>query len=586
MGVLRIAMFGGRIPRLAPRLLPDTAAQQAMNARLTSGELRPWWQPKKIATVELAYPKSVYRYWHKGVAKFLAFRRATTVVESALINDAFDRIYYANSDGFFITTKDDIENGVPAVRAGVPSPIAPSFAVDPTGGDASRTETRVYLMTLVSKYGEESAPSPPKIVSAPSDASWRLAGLDSVFYDAGTYPNVVKLRIYRTITSGSGVDYRVAKEIDVNAIPAEMVDDTEDVQLVSAPVLESLSWSTPPEGLRGVIPMPNGFNAGFKGRTVYFSEPYFPHAWPEDYQLAVEDDIVALGHFGNTLVIATKGRVGVAVGTVPAAMSLVTDGKVAPCLSADSLVSTTGAVVYASEEGLISVSDAGVEVITKAFLTRDEWKRLRPEGIKAAIYESRYLGFYSSSMGFAFQFDDPSTAWTDVQHPGVVAVVTDETTSRTLLLAGQDVLEWEGDTDNPMTYSWRSKPMQIPKPLNFGAMQVRAAFDTVAAERPDAYPVVEETLDDPLGLNVHGVNEGEPIDGPAAANTDDPAYSGVLVRLFGNGRLQWEGMVRDEEPFRLPSGYKADEWEVEITGSIPVFSVNVGTTMKALEQAP
>ena len=66
MGVLRIAMFGGRVPRLAPRLLPDTAAQQAMNTRLSSGELRPWWQPKRLATLSQRSPKSVYRYEHNG----------------------------------------------------------------------------------------------------------------------------------------------------------------------------------------------------------------------------------------------------------------------------------------------------------------------------------------------------------------------------------------------------------------------------------------------------------------------------------------------------------------------------------------
>lgn len=586
MRLLRIAMFGGRVPRLAPRLLPDASAQQAMNTRLTSGELRPWWKPRVLASIALDRPKSVYRYMHNGVAKFLAFRRATSVVESALINDAFGRIYYSNADGFFVTTKADIDAGLPASAVGVPAPLLPAMAITPSGGTVTLTESRVYVATLVSKYGEESSPSAPILVSGAADGAWRVSGLDSLRYDATLYPNIKQLRVYRTITSNSGVDYRMAMEFAIDAVPAAANDTVDATVLASRPTMDSNAWSPPPLGLRGVISLPGGGLAGFKDRTVYLSEPYYPHAWPEEYQMAVDSDIVALGQFASALVIATVGRLGIAIGTTPDAMSLVKDGAMLPCLSADSLVSTRGAVLYASDEGLVSVSEAGADIATKAFLTRDEWARLSPRNIKGAVYEDRYLGFYSSSMGFAFAFSDPMTAWTDVQHPGVVAVVSDSTTSRTLLLVGQDVLEWEGDTDNPMSYSWRSRPMQATKPLNYGALQVRAAFDLVAESRPDAYPAVEGTIDDPLGPNTDGVNDGEPIDGPSAADVGNPAYSGVHVRLYADRQLRWQGMVRSEDVVRLPSGYKASEVELEISGSIPVFSVTVATTAKLLEQAP
>ena len=332
--------------------------------------------------------------------------------------------------------------------------------------------------------------------------------------------------------------------------------------------------------------MSGGFNAGFTGRTVHFSEPYHPHAWPEEYQIAVHDDIVGLGHYGNTLVIMTLGKVSMASGTTPDQMTLVTDAKNVPCLSAESIVSTVGTVLYASDEGLISVSNEGVQVVSRAFMTRDEWMRLSPSSLKGAVYENRYLGFYSDSMGFVFNWEDPSTAWTDVQHPDITDVATDATTSRTLLLSRNRVLEWDGDMYNPMAYAWRSKPLVIPKPANFGALQVRAAFDWVADSRPDAYPPVDPALDDPLGTNTSSINAGGAIDGPATNDPYDPAYSGVYVRVYGDKKLRWEGMVRSEDPVRLPSGYKADEWEVELTGSVPVFSCVVASTGKALEETP
>lgn len=585
MAVLRIAMFGGRIPRLAARLLPDTAAQQAMNTRLTSGALRPWWKPKLLETLTLPRPKSVYRYFHNGERKILAFSRYTQAFESALINDAFDRIYYSDDKGFWITTKDDIENSVPPQKVGIPAPEG-EFAVETVGGTEDTVETRVYVVTAVSKYGEESAPSAPVSATGAADGAWTISGLQALDLHLTEYPNIELLRVYRTITSGSGVDYRTVTEFDVSTLEDTFNDEVDATDLAAAPVLASLAWAPPPSGLRGVIPLPGGFNAGFVGKTVYFSEPYFPHSFPPDYQLAVDDEIVALGYFGNTLVIATKGKLAAAVGTTPAAMSLMTEGKIVPCLSAQSLVSTVGAVLFASEEGLVSISASGVQVITQAFLTRDEWMRLTPENIKGAIYEDRYLGFYSDSMGFAFQFDDPTTAWTDVQHPGVTAVVTDATTSRTLLLVGQKVVEWEGDTDEPMIYSWRSRPMQLPKPQNFGALQVRGEFFTVPAELPTTLPPIEDTLDDPLGFNVDGVNEGEPVDGPSASPFSSEEFGAVRVTIYGNRQLRWQGLVTSEVPLRLPSGFKDDEIEIEVAGTIPVFSVALASTMKALETTP
>jgi hypothetical protein len=586
MTVLRIATFGGRIPRLVPRLLPDTAAQQAVNTRLSSGELRAWWKPKWLATLSIVRPQSVYRYLQDGVQKFIGFKRKTYAVESALVNDAFGRLYYSNEDGFWITTKADIQSNTAAVAAGVPAPIVNLFQVVASGGTDETAETRVYLTTLVSKYGEESAPSATNLVEGNADGVWRVNGLNSLIYDATKYPNITKLRLYRTITSDTGVDYRMAAEFLIGAVPATFVDNELASVISARPALISLAWDLPPSQLNGVISMPGGFLAGFKGRTLYFSEPYYPHAWPPDYQLAVQDDIVALGCFGNTVVIATKGRVSAAVGSHPALMTLILGQKVAPCVSADSMVSSSSAVLFASTEGLISVDSSGAALVTRAFLTKDEWDLFSPANIKAALYENRYLGFYSHTLGFSFQFDDPNTAWTDVQHQNVTAVAQDLTTGRTLLLAGADVLEWNGDTNNSDEYSWKSKPFQLAKPANFGVFQLRGAFDKVDAGRPDVYPLTDITIGDPLGNNEIGLNEVTAIDGPTDAKTDDPAYSCVLFRVYADKKLVYECPVNSEAIGKLPSGYKANEYEVEVTGSVPIYSITLASTAAELAQVP
>lgn len=586
MGALRIALFGGRVPKLEPHLLPDTAAQQATNCKLSSGSLRPWWKPAKVGDLPFAGARSVYRYLHDGVRKLLAFRNHTTVTESALVNDSHGRIYYSDDTGFYITTKDDIAAGLPASRVGVPSPVTGTLQVHTQGGNSNTVETRVYAATLVSKYGEESAPGRTFTASGSADGLWQIKNLDQLYYDAGLYPNVEKVRLYRTISSGTGTDYRMVEEWVIGDQPALYNDVKTASEIASAFAMSSLGWAPPPDELQGVIAVSGGFNAGFYGRTVCFSVPYYPHSWPEDYRLNVDDDIVGIGYFDNTVVILTTGPVAYALGTQPDAMTLIRNGQVAPCLSARSIASTTGAVLFASTEGLYMVSSAGVQNISQAFVTKDEWSQLNPSQLIGAVYETKYLGFYSDSLGFSFQFDDPTTAWTDVQLQGITAVITDRTSNRILLAVGTEAVEWDGATNTPLTYSWRSKPLQLPKPSNFGALQLRGAFLRQDPGRPVNAPLPDPLLDDPLGYGQTGVNAVAPVDGPAAVDNYDPNYRSVYVRVFGDGELVWSGRIADEAPERLPSDNKCHQWEVELTGSVPVTSVALATTFKALEEVP
>lgn len=775
MAVLRIGMFGGRVPKLHPRQLPDMAAQQALNVSLASGAIRPWWKPKLIGTVGVRNPASVFRYTHGDEKKMLAFARPTLAMESALVNDTSGRIYYSDVDGFFMTTKDDIDavsnhvdiefdpaqsastvvitggltasfashatarlavaapenrgglrcfevvfsggstsadcaigvvgpspntqhqigydgavnevgmfqntgriyannvqvataapfttvgsvvgvtvneatrqvwfrvdgsdwNGDPAAdpaagvggitiqgsgpilpavctpavatftlnpspavagippwgeavgthqgqRVGVPTPNFPQFNVHTQAGTPTNNVTRVYLATVVSKYGEESAPSKTFTAVGATDGLWQISGLDSLIHDTQDYTNVAHVRLYRTISSTTGTDYRLVDEWALGEQPASYNDIKNDFEISSAFALHTLGWAPPPDGLRGVIPVSGGFNAGFFGRTVCFSVPYYPHAWPEDYQLRVDDDIVAIGYYESTVVILTKGPIAYAVGTSPDAMTLVRNAQVIPCLSAESVVSTTGAVLFASTEGLYMASPNGVDNITKAFLTRDEWSAMLPANLRGAIYENKYIGFYTDALGFSLQFDDPNTAWTDIQLAGVSCVVTDRTANRPLLAVGDTVVEWDGVIGDPMAYVWRTKPMLQSKPCNFGALQLRGAFHLASPTRPTDR-IDAPDADGEFGYNTVGVNEEVPINGPLPSDVDNPEYRSVFVRVYGDGEVVWEGEVTNELPYRLPSGQKYHQWEVELVGSVGLTSIALASTIKALEQSP
>jgi hypothetical protein len=331
---IRVALFGGIIPRLADRGLPDNAAQFALNAKLYSGELRSWNTLRTLAESSQApgATRRVFHYRHTGLDRYLSFATDADVVKAALVNETLGRLYYTTPAGAFITTTSRVEASQPPFKLGVPPPTG-TFTVVPTGGTAATAETRTYTVTVESAYGEESDTGAVVTASGNADGTWTINGLNALTIDTANYPNIANLFLYRTLTSASGVDYRRVAQWAVGARPASYLDGMTASQVASQPVLESSGWTIPPVGLQGLVGVAGGFMAGFTDRTVRLSVPYQPHAWPEEYSFAVEDKIVGLGTFGNTIVILTEGRPYLLVGPSPDAMALQKMESVQPCLS-------------------------------------------------------------------------------------------------------------------------------------------------------------------------------------------------------------------------------------------------------------
>lgn len=588
MTVIRVSGFGGIVPRLGKRLLPDSNAQYALNAQLFSGELRAWQKPKLLTAFGYT-PQDVYHYRRRddGSDHYIPFPRKTDVVKAPIINDAYGRLYWTDGTGMYTTTQDDVQNGVSPVLTGVPTP---TFSTSPgqtptataSGGTAATAQTRVYTYIMVSKYGEEGAPATASTltVSGNADGTWTLANMNYLV-TSGLNPNITKLRLYRTI-SASNVAYRKVIEWDISALPSSYNDTVSDTTLATNTPLQSLDWTPPPLNLSGLCAGPGGMLAAFTGKTVRFSVPFYPHAWPEAYQLALEDDIVAMGWVGSMLIIGTTGRPGVVQGTGPTSLSLQKFDEVLPCLSARSLVTTSAAVFFASLDGLLALGPQGVNNVTQAFATRKDWTDLfSPGSLSGAIYQGRYFGFYSSQLGFSLGFDDATTGLTDLQYDGLTLIKNSAVDNSAHMLVGNKLYQWDAQEQNPLLYVWRTKPFVVPKPCNMAVLQIRADF--VAGNKSEATPAppVEPSgyaIDDsPIDkVVINGLGGG---DRQLASDT-------VGVKVYGDGKLRWVGSVRSEEPVRLPSGYKASTWEVEVSGNLSIFSVVLATTVLELESVP
>jgi hypothetical protein len=594
---IRLQLFGGIIPRISDRGLPDNAAQFALNAKLTSGELRAWNRLLEKATLPIADAVTVFHYTHLGADRYLAFNNRTHVVKAPLINETLGRLYWTNNAGPQVNTTTRIEAAQAAFKLGVPPPGG-TFTVVPTGGTVATAQTRVYLAALESSFGEIGGPTTPVTASGNSDGTWTINGLNALTIDALYTANITHLRLYRTITSATGVDYRLVNRWTIAGRPAAYVDNITDPVLASNELYESLNADLPPDALRGLVAVAGGFMAGYSGRTVRMSIPYFPHAWPEDYSFAVEDDIVGLGTFGNTVVVCTKGRPYLLVGPSPDGMFLQKMEGVQPCLSERSIVSTSAGVMFATTDGLVLVDGSTNRggIVSRNWVTKDEWMaQFSPATQMASVYQDRYFAFYSNQLGFAVGFDDPITGYTELQTTNVQSVDLDPLTGQTLVTIGSKVYEWDSDTTGVLTYVWRSKPFLQVKPLNFGVIQVRGTFVGDSAD----IPVPPATGISGFSLNKAAINGdftaaniGGSINGPPAwqALSLDPAPPAVgptvLVRIYVDDILQWTGQVGNEDPVRLPSGFKGTKWEIELQGGIPLYSVTLADTAKSLESLP
>ena len=263
------------------------------------------------------------------------------------------------------------------------------YEVDRTLSTISESEERYYVYTFVNSLGEEGPPSPVSTVIECLDGDTvSVTGLEtppSAGYD------ITDIRIYRTNSTEDGAEYQLVKEISVAGSTSDTVDNVD-----LGEVLPSASWDPPDSNMVGIISMPNGMMAGFYGKTVYFCEPYFPHAWPTDYDQAVDFEIVGLAAVGNTLIVLTEGHPYMASGVHPSNMNLRPYKSGKSCASKFSIATDADSCYYASYEGLEQLGISGAQTITSNWCTKEEWTGFLPTTIKGQIIDGRYVGFYDS----------------------------------------------------------------------------------------------------------------------------------------------------------------------------------------------
>jgi len=557
------------VPRLDPGALPDAMSERAQDCDFRSGNLD--GLPVLQFTVALPGARKAFRFpdalnevvvWLKLPSEF------SSVCRSPLTNDTSRRIYWTNPGDVsphwatFAMINDDNNFGVPLVPydLGIDQPTGGPLTVTAVGGTTTIPQVaRSYCYTFVNDFGEESAPNEPStIVEGAPDAVWTISGLPPIPIPptpGKNYPFVRKVRLYRTVTGlQTGASFYMVTEF--LAPPDPYVDVSTDLQIIDNTTLISTSWANPPDGLDGLVSLPGGMMVGFTGATIHFCEPYRPHAWPAIYDQSVLYDIVALTAWNQSLAILTAGFISAGTGNSPANY-IVNQTQVAePCISRGSVVTDLTGVIYSSQNGLVKTNYFQADIITLDMMSKDMWlTSYHGATIIGARHRAQYIAIHNEG-GFIFDGTDKHTGFVLLNNlDNATSIWNDEFEGNTYAMIDGNVYLWDSPSTDHQTYQWKSKQFYAPAPISLGAVHVTSS------------PRVDDVLPpDPSGLLPDGVH--------------------VRFRVFSGPDLTLI-MERDiEKPtdiFRLPSGFRAFDWQIELIGRVRINSVELASTMKELQ---
>ena len=628
---LTFQQFSGIAPRIAPRLLPATLAQEALDVKLWSGELRPHYADTIIKYIP-STTQSIYRYkWKNKKYNWLGWAKSVNVVKGPVYDDENNRIYLMVNDGtgFFVTDSSLLEdkdyiNGLESKAYAVAIPEPGQSDIWVSGGTGSGDiESRSYVYCYVRQWsegtidvGKSSGPLKNSSDRSRYTVDVRpgqvvdMSIVDPIAHANGIGAGINKIYIYRSeVTSAGQALYSYVDQFDVNTNrvtnnPAAVwvangsyykySDSKPSTSLGEA--CPSIYWDPPVTGLKGLVSLQNGLFAAYKDSTIYVSDWNAPHAWPYEHKVTIDYPIVGLGSFGNTIVVCTEAAPVLITVTDPTKPTTRAIQENCPCVSTGSIVSTRNGVIFASTNGLVLINSASPTFITEKIITQDEWLPLHPESLQAAFLNNTYYGFFTDptkkAAGFLFDLDSYtySTVYNSIISSGMV--YTSQPTKIVYNDVEQSQLYVCYPLENKTQYSlnsfgtdsrinksfrWRSK-VNVSSQGLFTLSCAQVNFTKLSSLKPEP-PVLEGRLaGSALGM-VYANKQS--VNGWCKINTIE-LYDKTVFNYYVDGKLRFTKNIVDSKPFRLPSGFRGETVEIELKSNSHVHSVILASSMGEL----
>ena len=435
-----------------------------------------------------------------------------------------------------------------------------NFLVEGSGSSSAVLSTATsYVYTFVNDLDQESAPSPASTtVLRPDGLSITVTTPVAIPSGVSADYGINTKRIYRAATGNLGTVFRFVAEIPLAT--ADYIDELTDSEL--GETLLSELWALPPTDLQNILALPNGIMAGFSKNQLCLSAQNYPHAWPIEYRLNTDTDIVGLGNIDTTVVIGTESFVYIASGNDPAAYSMSKFEVPYACVSKRSFAYLTGiGVVFAGPDGLMAVTGPGqVRNLTDPVFTREQWQALNPSSIRGVSHNDVYWMFWESgSLRGCYGLDmkqngagviqmafHAAAAHVDPIEDKMYLVLDEDNEPDDALLPepasppvhidGRTIFEFEGDPVTRMNYRWRSKLWLLEHPAWFSIFQVKA---------------------------------------------ED--YDNILLRVYGDGVQVEELVIEEETEFTVTQTDLYKTLEVEVLGSSPIRVIQGAEDVKELD---
>ena len=237
-----------------------------------------------------------------------------------------------------------------------------------------------YLYRYLDALGQEGPPSDlSAIITRYPGETVTLSNIPA------SATGMTKVRIYRSAGVEQAAGYYFLADVTLGDGTYE--DTTRDADL--AEVMPS--YGNPPDAMDNLTLMSGGILAANTGKDIYFTEPYLPNTWPSTYALNVDDTIVAMASRRNALIVMTDVKLHMFSGNDPSSILPVELAYNQPCLAQQGVVKIDDTVFYPSDDGLVSVSNAGFGLVTKKSFRKDDWADLKPSTFIGTEYDNKYL---------------------------------------------------------------------------------------------------------------------------------------------------------------------------------------------------
>jgi len=416
--------------------------------------------------------------------------------------------------------------------------------------ERATTQYVYYVSTFVDDWGMEGPPCqmddiPDRIGTMEGRVHYKDVVSELIEWDPGerltlSLPgatpggyNLEKRRIYRSAAGTNEDAFFYVDEVAQNI--NTYVDNKTDAMLAEPMPLTQ----NPPDGLQGLIVMPGGFTAAFKGKELYLSPLYLPHSYPDEYRMTFAWDVVSIASSGNDIVVMTKGNPYYVTGSDPAQMTQTELMINQSCVSKLGVASVGGLVVYPSPDGMVGVENGSAKLISEGYYNPKDWRALTPSSMIAAAHDKKLFAFFSGTA-LIWDFDQGPSALvtTDETATGLYTDLEDDTL---YMIQGNEITAWEGSTVY-MTAKWQSSEFESSSNMKFNSGRVEA-----------------QTYDNCI-LRVYSQGSDETT--PRLVSTID---------------------VIDGTAFRLAILRPERVWQIEIENDSPVTKIVIATSMQLIK---